>query len=136
MDPALKANYANPEIIAVNQDADGGGRGVPGGRRVAGGNFTDGAKANVWARNLHSGDVAIIFINAGDAPTKVVCDASCIVAAGLVAGRRYSVRDVVELARHVFQHVDAVPTLRHVEGDLHQPAQRRLDVLLVQHVVQ
>ena len=51
---------------------------------------------NVWARNLHSGATALLFINNGAGAVNMTCDAACALAAGLVDGTTYSVRDVGE----------------------------------------
>ena len=94
LDAAQKRVYLNAEIVQINQDADADGRGVRGGRRVGGGNFTEGAQENIWSRQLHGGDVAILFINVGTAPKRIVCGAACLDAAGLVVGNGYGVRDI------------------------------------------
>jgi hypothetical protein len=49
---------------------------------------------NVWARNLHDGSTAIIFVNNGAAAATMTCDAGCAAAAGLAAGRSYGCRDL------------------------------------------
>ena len=123
--------YGNPEIIAVNQDADHHGRGTAGGRRVSFGDLPWGSQAqdhghghttgaagssvasptsppptpgqstlNIWARNLHDGSTAMLFLNSGPAGdgTTMVCDAACLHAAGLAVGKTYAVRDLVALA--------------------------------------
>jgi hypothetical protein len=51
---------------------------------------------NIWARNLHDGGTAMIFINdspAGSVPMTMRCDAACTKAAGLSPGK-YTVRDL------------------------------------------
>lgn len=53
-DPAMKKIYTNPEVIAVNQDADASGRGSMGGRRVHGSDLPEAAEAGgltVWVRS-------------------------------------------------------------------------------------
>jgi len=50
--------------------------------------------ANVWARRLAGGDVALLFINNGAAPRAVACDAACCAAAGLPLGAPLAVRDL------------------------------------------
>jgi hypothetical protein len=49
---------------------------------------------NVWARNLHDGGTAMIFINSAPHPANVSCDARCAAAAGLRTGGSYRVRDL------------------------------------------
>ena len=49
---------------------------------------------NVWARNLHDGGVAIMFINNGADAARMACDGRCIKATGLEGGQRYKVRDL------------------------------------------
>ena len=51
---------------------------------------------NVWARNLHDGSTALIFVNNGASatPEAMACDAAFALAAGLVDGVSYAVRDV------------------------------------------
>merc|ERR1712032_202186 len=99
----LEFVYGNAEIIAVSQDADVHGRGTLGGRRVSGGDFktveeesvTDSDDTlNVWARNLQDGSTAIIFVNNGNTTQKMICDQTCIKAAGLKLGETYTVRDL------------------------------------------
>lgn len=118
LDKDQLALYTNPEIVAINQDADDQGRGTSGGRRVSGGDFNISIAAtaaaattnilagttpqdkadvfNVWARNLHSGDTAVIFVNNQAAATTMTCNAACAKSAGLGAagGKKYAVRDV------------------------------------------
>ena len=57
-----------------------------------------GSSLNVWARSLHDGSTAVLFINnAPDAgaPGQVMhCNAACSTAAGLLAGTTYAVRDL------------------------------------------
>ena len=94
-------------VVAVNQDRDAQGRGVAAGRRVSGGDFAntrsggDGgpkpppatATLNIWARNLHDGGTALIFINTGQHAVQMQCDAECIAQAHLVPGP-YKARDL------------------------------------------
>ena len=51
---------------------------------------------NAWARNLHDGSTAFLFVNneANATAAAMVCDAGCALAAGLVDGASYAVRDV------------------------------------------
>ena len=58
---------------------------------------------NVWARPLANGDVALGFVNNGDANETVVCDAACFAAAGLGA-------DAGQLrVRDLLAHADLAP---------------------------
>jgi len=50
--------------------------------------------ANVWMRKLSTGAVAMVFINAGSGVTDIVCDATCLSAAGFSATDKLSIRDV------------------------------------------
>ena len=49
---------------------------------------------NIWARSLHDGSTALFFVNNGDTALKMVCDAGCLAAAGLLVGKEYAVRDL------------------------------------------
>ena len=53
-----------------------------------------GSAANVWARRLLGGDVALLFINNGAGSAAVACSAACCQAAGLPLGRPLAVRDL------------------------------------------
>ena len=95
LDAKQKALYGNPEIVRVNQDKDPAtGRGTAGGRRVFGGDFDGNSTQNIWARSLHDGGTTMIFVNNGVPAAKMVCDGACVAEAGLVAGRKYAVRDL------------------------------------------
>ena len=50
--------------------------------------------ANVWARQLLGGDVALLFINTAQAAAAVECSAACCAAAGLPLGVALAVRDL------------------------------------------
>ena len=50
--------------------------------------------ANVWMRKLSTGAVAMVFINAGSADADIVCDKTCLSAAGFAATDKLSIRDV------------------------------------------
>jgi hypothetical protein len=53
------------------------------GVRIAGGNLTQGAATNVWARPLSDGSAAVFFLNAHLLfPATVTCDAACFAAGG------------------------------------------------------
>jgi alpha-galactosidase len=53
------------------------------------------ACTNVWARPLANGDVALAFVNNGDANATVQCDAACFAAAGLAGAAGIRVRDMI-----------------------------------------
>ena len=55
---------------------------------------------NVWARLLHDGSCAVVFLNTGPHPADVACDAACFLALGYAP-------DVVMAARDVRARVDA-----------------------------
>ncbi len=79
--------YTNAEVIRISQDPLGR-QGV----RIAGGNLTQGATSNVWARPLADGTFAVFFLNAHLLfAATVTCDASCFAVAGW---RSVAVRDV------------------------------------------
>lgn len=52
------------------------------------------SSANVWARRLDGGDVAMLFINNAAAPAVVACDAACCAAAGIDGTASVTVRDL------------------------------------------
>jgi hypothetical protein len=103
------ATVGNPELIAINQDAPL----VAPMRRIVGGDLSypctpaieqkqeqEGGDAaarciNVWARPLANGDVALAFVNQGPANATVKCDAPCLAAANVTAGRVWAVRDLI-----------------------------------------
>lgn len=57
MTAEMKSIVMNPDVIAIDQD-----RSFTGGDRIA--NFSSGAQ--IWARDLHGGDKAVVLFNAGD----------------------------------------------------------------------
>lgn len=45
-----------------------------------------GSSVNIWARNLHSGETAMIFVNTGDISAVIKCDLGCVQASSLNVG--------------------------------------------------
>jgi len=88
------ATYSNKRVIAVNQDPA-----AKQGIRVAGGNlvqvFPESGQStwNVWAKALHNGNTAFVFINSLNKAQSVKCDSSCMKAAGL-SKTLYDIYDV------------------------------------------
>lgn len=85
--------YSNKEVISVSQDPLG-----KAGSRVFGGNVTgasDGRPAvNVWARPLHDGSYAMVFLNAGLSKISVTCGPDCFKLIGASVSDVLSVRDL------------------------------------------
>jgi alpha-galactosidase len=83
--------YSNKRVIAVSQDTLGK-QGV----RILGADLASGSgsKVNVWARPLHDGSFALVFINAGAAKTSVTCGPDCFKAIGVGASDLLSVEDL------------------------------------------
>ena len=55
---------------------------------------TVGDRTNVWARELHDGSHALVFLNAGSSQASVTCDAACFAAIGVDPARNYTVDDL------------------------------------------
>ena len=51
---------------------------------------------NVWARNLHDGSTALIYINSAPETATVTCDAECLARAQLKIGVTYRVRNILQ----------------------------------------
>ena len=49
---------------------------------------------NVWGRQLHGGDYALLFVNTGGEPVDVTCDKVCWAAAGLASGQTFAAHDL------------------------------------------
>jgi alpha-galactosidase len=85
--PLGGASGGNASSVAL-QGADGQCLGSP-----LGGDSASGA--NVWARWLANGDVALLLFNAGLSPADAICDAACLGAALGAAGHaQWRARDV------------------------------------------
>lgn len=61
-----------------------------------GGSKPDSHGQNIWARNLHDGSTALIFINTNTDTASVTCDIDCLVKADLKTGITYRVRNILE----------------------------------------
>jgi len=83
--------YTNKELIDINQDPSG-----IQGQRVAGGNLIQGSTTNfnVWAKKLHDGSYAVIFLNNADHEQDITCDQACFQKMGIPSGRTVRVRDL------------------------------------------
>merc|ERR1712032_1109040 len=53
-----------------------------------------GGAANVWARPLADGSIALVFLNAGAAAADVKCDAACFKMMGYDSTEQFTVRDI------------------------------------------
>ena len=49
---------------------------------------------NVWGRQLHGGDHALLFVNTGAVAADVTCGTACWAAAGLASGTTFAVHDL------------------------------------------
>jgi len=87
--------YSNEEVIAVNQDKLG-----KQGIRIEGGDLnlrsTDPFNTtNIWARELHDGSRAIVFLNVGSSQVSLICDQRCFAKMGFSnLDTRLAVRDL------------------------------------------
>ena len=52
------------------------------------------SNTNVWGRQLHGGNYALLFINVGAVAADVTCSTACWAAAGIGSGKVFAVRDV------------------------------------------